>query len=579
MITVLSKFISLLLSFVMSVSGFFTTTFSNIVDTLSEMFFGLPYTVEAVKSDFFGELTDSDVVEINGDRGYIKNKIAVFVDDELSFSKKVDLFANCGGILVGWCTPSDLYVISYPSMSYEQITSKCEELNKKEGVELSVPVMAYKTELNYTPEDDFGSNEDFPIIWDETLPDGNNWWLEAIDARQAWDYSEHFYKMNIGLIDSGFDTDHPELSGKISFPDDKQKNRNIADMHGTHVAGIISANHNGEGITGVCDNANLICIDWTPDGLQLWSTDLAIFFGLSTLVKAGAKVVNFSLGTSASKASNSSGLFERFFETAATSYMMASLLSKGYDFVVVQSAGNGDMFGDPINAVNNGHFCALTEDNIFVGSNNVSKSDILNRIIIVASVSNNRDGTYTQSDFTNVGYNVSVAAPGEDIYSCSVDGTYETLSGTSMSAPIVTGVASLVWSVNPSFSGEQVKDIVCTSYDSVAQIYTASDYYYDNLEFMEYPVVNAKLAVEEAIRRTDSSVGTVSGRIIGSADTILLDDFSHTVYSDGTYSFVAAEGSYTAEIFDKYGNSIGTFDVTVTAGQTVVVNDYNVESY
>jgi len=576
---VLSKFISLLLSFVMSVTGFFTTSFSNIVDTLSEMFFGIPYTVEAVKSDFFNELSDSDVVEINGDRGYIKNKIAVFLDDQLNFSKRVNLFANCGGILVGWCAPSDLYVISYPSMSYDQILSKCEELDKTEGVELSVPVLAYKTELNSSPDDDFGSNEEFPIEWDEIVPDGNNWWLEAIDARQAWDYSDCFSKINIGVLDSGFDTNHIELLNKISFPDDKQADRNRPDLHGTHVAGIISANHNGEGITGVCDNANLICVDWTPEGFQFWSTDLAIFFGVSKLVKAGAKVVNLSLGTSGSKASNSSSFIERVFETAATSYMMASLLSKGYDFIVVQSAGNGDMFGDPVNAINNGHFCSLNSGNIFVGSKNISTDDILNRIIIVSSVSNNRDGTFTQSEFSNVGNNISVAAPGEDIYSCSVDGTYEILSGTSMSSPIVTGVASLVWSVNPSFTGEQVKDIVCTSFDSVAQIYTGSEYYYDDLEFKEYPVVNAKLAVEEAIKRSDSSCGSVSGKIIGNADSVVYNGVSHTVYSDGTYSFVSPEGNGTAEIFDKYGNSIGTFDIIVMAGQTITVDDYNVLSY
>ena len=572
----ISKIMSLLLSFVMSVTGLFTTTFSNIIDTLSEMFFGIPYTVESVKSDFFSELSDYDVVKISDDRGFIKNKIAVFVDDELSFSDKVDLFANCGGILAGWCTPSDLYVISYPAMSYEQIASKCEELNRIEGIELSVPVLAYKTELNYTPEDDFGMSDGF-FKWDEIVPHGNNWWLEAIDARQAWDYSEYFGKINIGVLDSGFDTSHPDLSGKISFPDSKQARRNIPDMHGTHVAGIISANHNGQGIAGICDNANLICVDWTPNGLQFWSTDLAIFFGVSTLVKAGAKVVNLSLGTSASKAGNSSSFFERVFETAATSYMMASLLEKGYDFVVVQSAGNGDMFGDPIDAINNGHFSALTKNNIFVGSKKVSKSEILNRIIIVASAANNIDGTYTQSYFTNVGKNVSIAAPGSDIYSCSLEGTYESLSGTSMAAPVVSGVASLVWSVNPSFTGEQVKDIVCSSYDSVASIYKGSEYYYD-VELMEYPMVNAKLAVEEAIRRSDSSVGAVSGKIIGEAETIVFDGVSHTLYSDGTYSFIAAEGIGVAEILDSCGNSVGSFELTVTAGQSITAEDCIVET-
>lgn len=573
-----TKLVSIILSFVMAFTSFISTAFSDIIDSVSEMLFGIPYTVEAIKYDFFSELDDGDVVELEDDSGFINDKIAVFVDPDMTFSQKLDFFTNCGGVLAGWCTPADLYVISYPAMTYEQIMSKCEEFGKKEGIELSVPVMAYKTETNLTPSDPFGSTEDEPLVWDEVVPAGDNWWLEAIDARQAWDYYDNFSKINIGVIDAGYETEHPELAGKISFPDEKQARRNIPDSHGTHVAGIIAANHNEVGIAGVCDNSNLICIDWLPDMLQFWSTDISIFFGFSTLVKEGAKVVNLSLGTSGSKADNSSGFVERVIGTAATSYMMASLLSKGYDFVVVQSAGNGDIFGDPVDAVNNGHFSALTEDNIFVGSKNVSAQDILNRIIIVASASNNGDGTYTQSDFTNVGSNVSIAAPGEDIYSCSLNGGYEVFSGTSMSAPIVTGVASLVWSVNPSFTGAQVKEIICTATDSVADIYTESEYYYE-VELMEYPMVNAKLAVEEAIRRTDLSVGTVSGKIVGSAETIVYSGVAHTVYSDGTYSFVAPESSGTAEIFDRYGNSIGSFELTVIAAQTTVAEDYNVENY
>ncbi len=574
----LAKLVSIILSFVMSVTGFFSAAVSDVIDSVSELLFGVPYTVEAVKYDFFNEIDDSDVVELDDDSGFINDKIAVFVDSDMSFSQKLDFFAGWGGVLAGWCAPADLYVISYPGMTYEQVMKKCDELDMKDGVELSVPVMAYKTEKNITPADPFDSTADEPVVWDETVPGGTNWWLEAIDARQAWDYSDNFSKINIGVLDAGYETDHPELTGKITFPDSKQARRNIPDSHGTHVAGIIAANHNDVGIAGVCDNSNLICIDWMPDLLQFWSTDISIFFGVSTLVKAGAKVINMSLGTSGSKTSNSTGFIERVIGTAATSYMMASLLSKGYDFVVVQSAGNGDIFGDPVDARHNGHFCSLTESNIFTGSKNVSKQDILNRIIVVASASHNGDGTYTQSEFTNVGSAVTIAAPGEDIYSSSLNGGYEVFSGTSMSAPIVTGVASLVWSVNPSFTGAQVKDIVCTSTDSVAKIYTESEYYYD-VELMEYPMVNAKLAVEEAIRRSDASCGTVSGRIIGSADRIVYAGKSHTVYSDGTYSFVTPEGSGTAELFDRYGNSVGSFDLTVMAGQTTVAEDYNITSY
>lgn len=557
------KIISFIMAIIMSATGFITSSVSNIIDAVSVSFFGIPYTNEAVESEFFNDIDDGDVVELEEDSGFIKDKIAVFVDSDMSFLKKIKFFKECGGVVAGWCTPADLYVISYPSMNYDQALERCKELNSVRGVELAIPVMINKTVLNVTPDDDFGSTYDEPNEWDELNPAGNNWWLEAINARQAWDYSDYFSKINVGVLDSGFETTHSDLSGKISFPDAIQPIINIPHYHGTHVAGVIGANHNGSGIAGICDNSNLICVDWTPDGLQFWITDIAIFFGFSTLVKAGAKVVNLSLGTSGSKGSNSSDMFERVFGAAATSYMMASLLSKGYDFVVVQSAGNGDSLGDPVNAENNGHFCVLSEENLYVGSNNVSAQDILDRIIVVSSISNNGDGTYTQSDFSNVGSTVSIAAPGDEIYSCVNGGDYEEFSGTSMAAPMVTGVASLVWSVNPSFTGAQVKEIVCTSTDKVAAINYDVKYFYDDVELMEYPVVNAKLAVEEAIKRTVSAVGTASGNAGADAETIVYGGKSYTVYSDGSYSFVAPAGSGTAETYDSNGNLINTFELTV----------------
>ena len=568
------KIISLIMSVVMAASSFVYTAFNDIVDAVSELVFGIPYTAEAIKADFFSEIGDDDIVDIGGDRGFVNDKIAVFVDPEMKFSDRVEVVKNCGGIVLGWCMPTDLFVISCAPMSYDSVVARCEKLQSINGVELAVPVMASKTELNKTPDDKFDYEYEYDFDWNEIVPSGSNWWLEAIDARQAWDYSDYFSTIDIGILDSGFETEHPDLTGKIVFPNSKQARRNVAHEHGTHVAGIVSANHNGSGIAGICDDARLVCVDWMPDSLQLWNTDISILFGFSTLVKAGAKVVNLSLGSSGSKTSNSMGFIEAVFETAITSYMMASLLSKGYDFIAVQSAGNGDYFGDPVDASVNGHFCSLNEDNIFVGTKKVSADDILDRIIIVASARNNEDGTYTQSSFTNVGRTVSVAAPGEDIYS-SVVGGYAYMSGTSMAAPVVTAVASLVWSVNPSFTGPEVKDIVCTSTDSVAGIFTEWDYWYD-VETLEYPMVNAKLAVEEAVRRTDSTVGTVSGKIIGDAAEIVCGDVSHTVFADGTYSFVVSEGTYEVEVYGAEGEFNGTFEITVTAGQTTAAEDYTV---
>ena len=564
----LVKIISLLMSAVITLTSFVSVSFSSFVDTLSEAFYGIPYTFDAIKSDFFAEMNDNDVVQVDEVSGYVKNKIAVFLDEDMPFAEKIDFFAKCKGILVGWCTPADLYVLKYPSMSYDEIIEECKNISENQGVAFSMPVFASKISENQTPDDSFGEMTE----WNENAPQGNNWWLEAIDARQAWDYENYFSTANIGIVDSGFQLGHPELQGKISFPNSKQTKRNYPSTHGTHVAGIIAAEKNNlQGIAGINSNSRLICVDWSPEGLQLWNTELAVLFGFSAVVKAGAKVVNFSLGISSGIVGTKAPWVNRVLGTAATTLVMSSLLNKGYDFVAVQAAGNGNVLGYPIDASNNGHFSSVNENNIFTGFNKLDKSEILDRIIVVGAAENNGDGTYRQSFFSNVGSAISVAAPGNEIYSLDMNSDYCTLTGTSMATPMVTAVASLVWSVNPDFKGPEIKEIVCTATDKVAAVNTEAAYF-DDLEFMDYPMVNAKLAVEEAIKRTNSTVGTLEGIISDEgANAVEFNGKQYTVLSDGSFSFVAPEAEGLLNVLDASGNIIRSINTSIIAGETTEI--------
>lgn len=564
----LVKIISLLMSAVITLTSFVSVSFSSFVDTLSEAFYGIPYTFDAIKSDFFAEMNDNDVVQVDEVSGYVKNKIAVFLDEDMPFAEKVDFFAKCRGILVGWCTPADLYVLKYPSMSYDEIIEECKNISENQGVAFSMPVFASKISENQTPDDSFGEMTE----WNENAPQGNNWWLEAIDARQAWDYENYFSTANIGIVDSGFQLGHPELQGKISFPNSKQAKRNYPSTHGTHVAGIIAAEKNNlQGIAGINSNSRLICVDWSPEGLQLWNTELAVLFGFSAVVKAGAKVVNFSLGISSGIVGTKAPWVNRVLGTAATTLVMSSLLNKGYDFVAVQAAGNGNVLGYPIDASNNGHFSSVNENNIFTGFKKLDKSEILDRIIVVGAAENNGDGTYRQSFFSNVGPAISVSAPGNEIYSLDMNSDYCTLTGTSMATPMVTAVASLVWSVNPDFKGPEIKEIVCTATDKIAAVNTEAAYF-DDLELMDYPMVNAKLAVEEAIKRTDSTVGTLEGIVSdGDANAVEFNGKQYTVLSDGSFSFVAPEAEGLLNVLDASGNIIRGINTSIIAGETTEI--------
>lgn len=574
------RIVALFMSMIMSVTGFASDSITSVFDTLMTEIFGVPVTAEAVNNEFFSEIDDSDVVEIDEETGFLKDKLVVFLDDSLSYREKISFFANCGGTLAGWCAPIDLYVIRYSASSYGKMVEKCIQLESLPEVTLAIPAFTSKVAPQMTPNDPFKSENDAEtdgivtepeLVWDETSPDGNNGWLEAVDARQAWDYTEYFSDIYVGVLDAGFDTSHPELQDKIYFPNSKAARRNFPNDHGTHVAGIIAAEmNNGIGLAGICNKADLICVDWEPNILQFWSTDLAIFFGFSDLVKAGAKVINLSLGISSSNLENDAGFIYGSLIPKAVSLMMASLLNKGYDFLVVQAAGNGNFDGVPIDVVNNGHFCSITEDNIYTGTYGVSEEDILDRIVRVASAGNyNGNNTYCISSFSNAGELVDIAAPGEDIYSSVYTYDYGHMSGTSMAAPVVTGVASLVWSVNPAFTGAQVKDIICTSYDSRVTTPDGFEYQY-GLGTPDYPMVNAKLSVEEALRRSRNDMGMISGTAAKSSDKIAFGETEITVLPDGSFSFMLPAGEYPLIITSTNGTVIET-SVTVIAGETTVL--------
>lgn len=78
----------------------------------------------------------------------------------------------------------------------------------------------------------------------EKNPGSNDWWAEAVGAYTAWEYSDKGSPVKVGIIDCGFDTDHIDLEGQISFLSDYSVNSESD--HGTQVAGLIGAKNNSD---------------------------------------------------------------------------------------------------------------------------------------------------------------------------------------------------------------------------------------------------------------------------------------------------------------------------------------------
>ena len=203
--------------------------------------------------------------------------------------------------------------------------------------------------------------------------------------------------------------------------------------HGTHVSGIIAAvRKNGVGIDGAANNVKIMAIRNTPNGDE-YDKDVAL--GVYYAVDNGAKVINMSFGKSFSPHSE--------WVRDAIAYAAKK------DVLIVAAAGN-----DSKNTDNNSYY---PNDQMGTGE------EVSDSFLKVGSTTY-KYGAGIVSGFSNYGNSsVDLFAPGSQIYSCYPDDKYEFNSGTSMAAPLVTGIAALIFSQYPKLSAAQVKQILMAS--------------------------------------------------------------------------------------------------------------------
>ncbi len=274
-----------------------------------------------------------------------------------------------------------------------------------------------------------------------------------IKATDAWEREEGSQDVIIAIIDTGVYLQHEDLKEKI-VPgyDFVNEDTDPSDdhWHGTHVAGIASAStNNGIGVAGVCWNAKIMPIkvlDSTGSGYYSW-----IAHGISWAVDRGVKVINLSLGGESSSTTLEEAINYAF--------------SKGV--VCVASAGN-----DRNTRV---LYPAAYQNCIAVGATNPFDED---------------------SGWHSKGPEIDVSAPGEWILS-TFNPEYENLnynyvyaSGTSMATSIVSGLAGLIFSKNPSLSSKDLMNLIKYTADDVnSLIFRGVD------EYLGYGRINARTAI------------------------------------------------------------------------------------
>ncbi len=246
---------------------------------------------------------------------------------------------------------------------------------------------------------------------------------QTINMPTAWDFSTGSSGVIVAIVDTGVSSTHPEFAGRLTAGWDYvngDNNPTDDQGHGTHVAGIVAAAMNGQGMVGIAPNVRLMPIKVLNNANPPTGTWANISQGIRYAADYGAKVINLSLGG-----------------TSFSSVMQDAVrYAAGKGAVVVAAAGNQGSSAP--------FYPAYYEEAIAVGATN-------------------EDDVYWT--LSNYGAWVDVTAPGASIWSTywnrtTGTDTYGFLSGTSMAAPHVSGLAALLFSYRPNLSAADVRAII-----------------------------------------------------------------------------------------------------------------------
>ena len=472
---------------------------------------------QSMQWQWWADVDDNHVVitDENGN-GYINNRILIFFNTN-DINQIQSVISSIDGKILGHSLKKYQVEIAVKA-NIEEIREICKQVSKLDGVLAAWPEFTFQDFSNQSIPNDPWKDTVQGILgtnWNEEKPDGLNWWLETIQAPSAWEYNNRFNSIKIGIVDSGFDTEHEDLDITVLNSD-----VNSTENHGTHVAGIIGAKANNEkGITGIVWNSELYGVDIKQTKKQEKNniSVIDIYEGIELALRNGCKVINLSQGAKKALSNNFDDIYN--IGGLAVVYVLSweEELNRN-DFLIIQSAGNKN-----IDSTRNGYFCSITNeviDKLFkeYDIEDYTYNDVYEHIIIVGAIEQDNNGyklCYQPLFEVNPLYSfdsaygdyISVVAPGKKIFSTlttgGLDGSYGYGSGTSAAAPMVTGVAGLIWSVKGNaFSAREVKEMVCNYTKDIATSNQKSDN-------RIYKVVNAKLAVEEAIRRVENNTGKI----------------------------------------------------------------------
>jgi thermitase len=312
------------------------------------------------------------------------------------------------------------------------------ELEKVEAALRKNPKIGF-VEKNFIAESTLAPN-------DPSYP--TQWHLAQISTPGAWDISTGSSGVIIAVLDSGIDTQHPDLPNVVAGRNFIIGTTNVYDNgvnygHGTAVAGTAAAaGNNGIGVTGV---------SWRNSIMPLVVMDSSAYSPYSVIAAAinhaadnGAKVINMSLAGS----------------SYSTTLQNAVNYAWNKGVVIVAAAANN-------------------------GTSTPMYPAALENVLAVAAT----DSSDNRASFSNYGNWIDVAAPGVSVRTTMLGGGYGNWNGTSFATPQVAALAALLFSANPNLTNTQVVSLIKSNADDLGAL--GFDQYFGNGRINAYRTLAA----------------------------------------------------------------------------------------
>lgn len=501
---------------------------------------------------FYHKELDEKMIGYNKDNFKIVTN-QIILETDKSLKKDIEnIIKKYGGKIVGYIEITHTYQIEFDKVkNLEEIKEKLEKNKHIIHVAYNYIISMSNQKIEY-PNDENWKND-----W-STTPNGNNWGLEAIDMVKVWNYlsNKKLNNINIGIFEcNGLQEDHGDIKENMHSTLDNLST--ASRNHGTEVTGIIAARYNNSiGISGITMNkAKIDFFSCFGAKKQNYNDIMSFKIGLTYLVMQAkdnnqTAIINMSLGDELLNISASYGnevainelnIFNNEFEK-----YLKILLKNGYDFLIVKGADNTNLYQylkvdydeKHLEDTKYGYVLYTTnkssdeykkykylykkykkelKDRLVQGNCNaqydifsgIEEQEIKDRIIVVGATENVGDSQYKLSDWYSVcGSRVDILAPGTYIESTTSNNEYSKADGnfgTSLSTPHVTGVACLILSIDPTISGDKLKNILIQSGtgEYKASITKHSD---KSKEECNYSMLNAYNAVRIAENQSKKDI-------------------------------------------------------------------------